>query len=199
MATHEDKYNDPRATITGRGILIGVLVVALAMVGAYFSITQRKTRLVETRAFWGDDVITALQLGERVEVERLDIEPSESEEILRTVELTAMPGLGLLRHLLLESGSYDWTTSAKEPIESRWTSDPANGGGDSLQPIRLRFTDPTAKRFETVEFDINLANGWIGDSAQTKSVRLDGHHAPKLRNFFNTVIHSEQKRYDFRE
>jgi len=199
MVNHDDKYNDPRASITGRGILIGVVVVALAILGAYFSITQRKTRLDETRSFWGDDVITALQLGERVEVERLDVKPEESEDTLRTVELTAMPGLGLLRHLLLESRSYDWTTSSSEPIESQWTSSPATEGEASLQPIRLRFTDPTAKRFEPVEFDINLANGWIGDSAQTKSVRLNEHHEPKLRNFFNTVINSEQKRYDFRE
>ncbi|TWU30989.1 hypothetical protein [Novipirellula artificiosorum] len=189
-ANHDDKFNDPRARITPRGILIGVGIAALAVIGAAASIRGRRTQLDETRSFWGDDTVTALQLGERMEVILLGDAQAEP------IELTAMPGLGLLRHALLDERSYDWTSRGSTPLASRTSS-----RDDATEPnrIRLRITDPNAKRFEPIEIDLELSSGWVGDAAATKSVRLNDRTEPKLRNYFKTVIHSEQKRSDFRE
>ena len=98
---HLDKYNDPRVRITKRGIAIGIIIVLLGIVGAAASIYQRKTKLEKTTEFWGKDVITALQLGERVQLS------SVSGKEFETVELARMPGLGHLRRLLLDERNYD--------------------------------------------------------------------------------------------
>ncbi|TWT84156.1 hypothetical protein CA13_56320 [Planctomycetes bacterium CA13] len=194
---HDDKYNDPRARITRRGVLIGLAVACLAVIGAIASIKGRRTRLEKTRSFWGDDMITAFQIGERIELIPID-EPitdvSSNGETPNSIELTTMPGLGLLRHAMLDERSYDWTTSSMNPLGSRTVGDKLNS-----RLIRLRITDPTANRFEPIVIDLELESGWVGDGENTKSVRLTEHSQPKLRSFFSTVIHAEQKRYDFRD
>ncbi|MCG8650761.1 MAG: hypothetical protein MI861_13065, partial [Pirellulales bacterium] len=63
---HADKYNDPRVRVTRRGILVGLGVVVFAVVGAVASVNGRRTHLEKTTKFWGEETITALQLGERV-------------------------------------------------------------------------------------------------------------------------------------
>ncbi len=185
--THADKYNDPRARITRRGVLIGIAVVVLGVIGAYFSITGRRTKIEKSTAFWGQETITALQLGERFEIIPIDSERKEP------INLTAMPGLGLLRQALLEDRNYEWDTQGNRPLSERIAD------SETKERIRFRLTDPNGKRFEKVELDLDLDSGWIAAGDGSKSVRINAHTRPKLKNFLSTVMHAEQKRYDFRE
>ncbi len=184
---HSDKYNDPRAKITRRGLLISFAVFLFAISGAYLSIIGRRTPVDKTTEFWGQKTITALQLGERFAITAVD----NRDE--KPVDLTAMPGLGLLRQAFLDDRNYEWESAGDAPFESRISQN------ESSETIRFRISDPRGKRFDTVELDLDLSSGWIGDSAGKRSVRMNEHIRPKLRNFLNTVIHAERKRYDFRE
>ncbi|QDT04022.1 hypothetical protein K227x_24080 [Rubripirellula lacrimiformis] len=186
---HADKYNDPRAVITGRGIAIGVLVAILAVLGTWASIRARKTKLEETTRFWGQDVITALQIGERMEL------ISRGNSDFETVDLTATPGLGHLRRALLDERHFDWTTETAGSV-----ADMCPAEDDPKSPcIQLRLTDPTGHRFEPVEIDIALDGGWVGPSDGSKRVQATDWVQPKLRNYFATIMSVQQKRFDLRD
>ncbi len=64
--------------------------------------------------------------------------------------------------------------------------------------LQLRITDPTGHRFSTIEIDIDLINGWIGPGDGSQRVRMSERLQTKLKNYFATVIHVKQKRYDLR-
>ena len=191
---HADKYNDPRAAITARGIWIGVVVVLLGIAGSFGSIYARKTRLEESTRFWGQDTITALQLGERIEL----LPAGDSN--FQPVELTATPGLGHLRRALLDERNYEWETEIERPALEYCGTKPSGETDDAFTKcIRLRLTDPTGHRFETVEIDIDLGGGWIGPSDGSRRVQASEYVQPKLRNYFKTIVNVEQLRSDFRE
>jgi hypothetical protein len=186
---HADKYNDPRVKITTRGILLGVFVGVFGIIGAAASIYLRRTQLEQTTRFWGPETITALQLGERMELlarGSSDFEP---------VELTATPGLGHLRRLLLDERNFDWPTESGGSVSEKCQK----SDSDSPQCIQLRLTDPTAHRVGTIEIDIDLAGGWVGPSDGTRRVRATERVQPKLRSYFSVIINVRQKRYDLRE
>ncbi|MGI9471648.1 MAG: hypothetical protein ACR2NZ_08970 [Rubripirellula sp.] len=187
---HADKYNDPRVSITPRGIGICVAVLILGAIGAAGSIYARKTKLEQTTRFWGDETITALQLAERIEL--LPIGSSDFKD----VELTATPGLGHLRRALLDERGFDWTTetegSAAEMCQPVKEDEPPSC-------VRLRLTDPTAHRVGTIEIDLDLAGGWVGPGDGSRRVRATEWVQPKLRNYFATIINVEQLRYDLRD
>ena len=186
---HADKYNDPRAKITVRGILLGVAVLVLGIIGAAVSIYMRKTQLEQTTRFWGQETITALQLAERMEL------LARGDSDFETVELTATPGLGHLRRLLLDQRNFSWASEDQGSVAEK-CQPPIQG---NPQCIQLRLTDPTARRIGTIEIDIDLAGGWIGPSDGSRRVRATERVQPKLRNYFATIIHVQQKRYDFRD
>ncbi len=186
---HADKYNDPRAKITKRGILIGIVVVLLGIVGAAASIHARRTRLEKTTEFWGDDTILALQLAERIEL------VSRGQESFETVDLAGTPGLGHLRHRLLDDRNFDWQTETTASVAE------CCGAVAQDRPgcIQLRLTDPTAKRVGTIEIDLDLEGGWVGPSDGSRRVRTTDWVKPKLQNYFKTIRTVQQKRYDDRE
>ncbi len=188
-AAHADKYNDPRAKITNRGIGIGIGVLILAIIGAGVSIYARKTRLTETTRFWGQETITGLQLAERIE-----LVPRDSSDF-PTVDLSGTPGLGLLRRLLLDERNYDWTTESDE--RALVDCEVETPGKPSC--VQLRLTDPTANRIGTIEIDIDLKDGWIGPSDGSRRVQASERVRPKFGNYFSTIINVEQKRYDHRD
>lgn len=186
---HADKYNDPRAKITRRGIWMGVGVFVLGIIGAATSIYARRTRLGETTRFWGQETITALQLAERMQ-----LLPRGSSEF-ETVELTATPGLGHLRRALLDERHFDWNTETSggvvemcSPVES-----------DSPTCVQIRLTDPTAHRVGTIEIDLDLAGGWVGPSDGSRRVQATEWVQPKLRNYLSTIMTVEQLRSDVRD
>ncbi|MFK8112738.1 MAG: hypothetical protein AB8B91_11070 [Rubripirellula sp.] len=188
---HADKYNDPRAKITRRGILIGVAVLVLGILGAAGSIYARRTHLVETTEFWGEETITALQLAERMEL----LPRGDSE--FEIVELTATPGLGHLRHALLESTHFDWSTETEASVAE--LCQPSKADAKLPQCVQIRLSDPTANRVGTIEIDIDLEGGWVGPSDGSKRVQATYWVKPKLRNYLATILTVQQKRYDHRD
>lgn len=197
---HVDKYNDPRARITRRGILIGVAVAVVAVVAALGSIAARRTRLEKTTDFWGEETINALQLAERIEL--LPRGASRFEP----VELSSTPGLGHLRRALLDERNFDWTTTTAKsvaelcPPEKRLEKDDSMPIADAVPAcIQLRLTDPTAERFGTIEIDLDLAGGWVGPADGSQRVRATEWVQPKLRNYFKTIMSVSQLSYDFRD
>lgn len=185
---HADKYNDPRVKITRRGILIGIAVAVLGFVGAAASIYARRTQLEQTTRFFGAETILALQLAERIEL------LPRGNESFETVTLAGTPGLGHLRHRLLDERSYDWATESKLSVVESC----GEVGPDGPGCIQLRFTDPTAHRFGAILIDLDLQGGWIGPSDGSRRVQATPWVTPKLRNYFKTIMTVQQKRYDLR-
>ena len=183
---HADKYNDPRVKITGRGIALGVGVILFSMVGAAASIYGRRTRLERSSEFWGAETILALQLGERIEL------LPKSGPDFSPVELTGTPGLGHLRRSLLDERSFDWDTENDKPVAEK------SAAAEEPYCVTLRLTDPNGKRFEQVEIDLDLAQGWVGHSDAAQSVRIVQRKRSGLRNFLETIMTKETDRYDLR-
>lgn len=186
---HADKYNDPRAKVTWRGISLAIAVALLGIVGAAVSIYARRTQLEQTTRFWGQETITALQLAERIK-----LLPRGGEDF-RPVELTGTPGLGHLRHRLLDERNYEWDSeTAAAALEH------CEGAADKKpRCVQLQLTDPTGQRVGTIEIDIDLSRGWVGPSDGSRRVRVTETSRSKLANFFATTISVEQKRYDLRD
>ncbi len=186
---HTDKYNDPRANLTKRGILIGVIVILFGIVGAAASIYLRRTHLQKTTEFWGEPTILALQLAERIEL------VARGNETFETVDLAGTPGLGHLRHRLLDDRNYAWDTETAASVAE--CCGPVVDGRPGC--IQLRLTDPTAKRMGTIEIDLDLEGGWVGPSDGSRRVRTTDWVRPKLQNYFKTIRSVQQKSYDHRE
>jgi len=186
---HADKYNDPRAKITARGIWLGVGVLLLGMIGAAVSVYGRRTRLEESTRFWGAETITALQLAERME-----LLPRGSSRF-EPVELTATPGLGHLRRTLLDQRSFNWESESPGSVAEKCEQNVT----DELTCVQLRLTDPTAHRVGVIEIDLDLVGGWVGPSDGSRRVRMTDWVRPKLRNFLSTIVNVQQLRYDVRE
>jgi hypothetical protein len=186
---HADKYHDPRVSITKRGILLGLGVLLFGVAGAALSIYGRKTQLEQSTKFWGLETITALQLAERIE-----LLPRGSSQFDR-VELSGTPGLGHLRHILLDERSYDWSSqgvgSALQGCGEASTASP--------DCVQLRLTDPNAKRVGVIEIDLDLRGGWVGPGDGSRRVRTDSRVQPKLANYVATIVSVQQKIYDFRD
>lgn len=178
---HADKYDDPRVSITRRGVLIGIGVVLFGIAGSALSIYSRRTRLKQSRAYWGDETITALQLGERIQM------LSRSGRKFKEVELTATPGLGHLRHALLDERNYDW--DSQQSVGMSETCD-----GADAYCLELVLTDPTAHRFQPVRISLDLNEGWVGPSDGATRVKTKKRTA--LKNFLETLITVQQRRYD---
>ena len=186
MDGHADKYNDPRVTISRRGILLGVAVVCFGVAGSALSIWMRKTSLTQTRAFWGADVITALQLAEEVELLRLAGGPDSGE--IEPVRLSGMPGLGHLRHTFLDDRSYDWDSV-------RALADEQSGESET---IVIRLTDPTAGRFPETRLAIQLESGWVTVEGTDQEVRLNDRFRNAVPTYLRRVANYEPMRSEVR-
>lgn len=190
---HGDKFNDPRAAITPRGIKIGLVVAVLGILGAAASIYARRTRLEKTTEFWGPTVIETFQLAEKMELRRLD-------GSLDPVDLTGVPGLGHLRRTLLDERHYAW-----DEVQPRFASEfcPKSiaGDPDDKDPrcVSLTFTDPSLERFDPLEVIIDLDEGWIGQAGEERRARINDHVRPRLKRWFATTINYEPLRYDLRD
>lgn len=184
--THDDKYNDPRVKVTRRGLLLGVGVIVFAVIGAAWSIWARSTRLEKTTEFFGAETIAALQLAERVQL------LPRGESKLEQVELTATPGLGYLRHALLDERHYLWDTVTDRPVSELCASEGAFC-------VALRLTDPTAQRFPETLIDLELRGGWVGLARGGRRVQVTERVQPALQHYLQTLMHVEQRRYGVRK
>jgi hypothetical protein len=209
---HADKYDDPRVRITRRGLLLGVAVVLFGILGAGLSIWARRTKLEKTTEFWGQDVITGLQLAEEVELipyqkpsasppapesggsAEAEVEPLEGDpgsalpaeaRQQAPIRLSGMPGLGHLRHVLLDDRSYDWDSVRQQPVEQLYR-DPSC--------MVLRLTDPTAHRFSEVRLVLGLDTGWVGRDGGSKQIRLNDRFQNAMPNFLKRIADYEPVR-----
>lgn len=177
---------------------------------------------MKTTEFWGPEAISAFQLAPMVKLEIRDgKEPAE-------VDLTGMPGLGHLRHALLEQRHYEWDTEAAASVESSVTqyrltvphsssSEPdqvATTSPDTLitYPAQQRlfatltFWDPRKPaelppdmpEIQTTTVELELTDGWVGPATGERSVRLNERARPAVRHFLTTMRNVKQARYDDR-
>ncbi len=186
---HYDKYHDPRVKITKRGVLLGFGVLVLGILGAAGSIYARKTRLEQTTRFWGEETILALQLAEKIQLR------ANGSNQFEPVDLTGTPSLGHLRHALLDERSFDWNTES-EGAAAEMCQKPTDDQTTSC--VRIRLTDPTAKRVGTIDIDLDLVGGWIGPANGSRRVQATQWVRPKLKNYFETIVNVQRLRSDLR-
>lgn len=187
LGDHSDKFNDPRAKFGAKGWMVVAGIAVFASVFTYFSVNARRTRLGETTRFWGQETITAIQLGDHVMLiarEGSDFEP---------VELTAFPGLGHLRKALLHEDHYEWTTEQSGSVQDLCSVE------DDTQCVRLEFSDPSLNRFETARIDIELKRGIVGPVDKPTRVAVNDRVRPALQHQIGLLMRVKQKRYDRRD
>lgn len=184
---HHDKFNDPRVQISRNGILFAAVVVLFGICGAALSIWARRTRLEQTTQFWGPEVIEAFQLAQEVDLEPAGLSDQASDAPVR---LTGMPGLGHLRHVLLDERSYSWESLQDRPIAAE-LSDRAS--------MLLHFTDPEAHRFPDATVVIGLDQGWVGLVEGERCVQLNERFRNAMPTFLKRIANYEQLRADDRD
>ncbi len=184
-----------------------IAVICLGMVGAVASVYFRRTQLEKTREFWGEPGVLAFQLAPIVKLEFNDGKEPAS------VDLTGTPGLGHLRHALLEQRHYEWDTQQAVAVQahtgsdsSAQTEDAANPSAEPPKLARLTFSDPRLPAELPPEMPVlqpttvvlELNSGWVGPAEDAKSVRLNERARPAVKHFLTTMRNVKQARYDDR-
>ncbi len=183
----EGWVDHPRIPITRRAVWMGVAVFLAAVLMAAGSIYFRRTQLELTTRFWGVDTIRAMQLAPIVTL----VLVSDGNE--KVINLNGTPGLGHLRHALLEQKHYLWETEVAQSIESIATGDP--------KFATLTFSDPRAPEDGGIAAGViclELTDGWVGKADGSKSVRLAERVKPAVRHFLTILGNAQQSRSDFR-
>lgn len=116
----------------------------------------------------------------------------------KEIDLTGVPGLGHLRHAILDERHYDWETRSDKTIESLRS-------GDS-RIAYLTFSDPLGK-IPASTIALELTGGWVGtppspttDPAANgnRSVRLIPRVQPAIRHFLVVISNAQKTYYDRR-
>ncbi|MCR9206826.1 MAG: hypothetical protein NXI28_01255 [bacterium] len=190
---HADKYNDPRVVVTRYQVLALVAIVVIGAIAAVVSIAARRTKLEKTTEFWGPDVITAIQLGDHVE-----LIPGPGADFAQ-VELTAFPGLGHLRKALLEQSHYQWATVEADSVEAlaeaAASEDYAGETKDQPMVVRLEFSDPHYRRVPPALIDVELASGTVGPADGSQRVKVTDRVRPALRHQLKLLMKVSELRY----
>ena len=113
----EGWVDHPKIPITRRAVLAGVAIMILGVVGAVASIYARRTQLEKTTVFLKADAILAIQILPRVTLQLEPLGQNDGVEA-KTIDLTGTPGLGHLRHALLDERHYDWQTRTNSSVHS---------------------------------------------------------------------------------
>lgn len=205
-----DWVDHPKIPITRRAILIGIGLLALGILGAVTSIWARRTQVEKTTDFFGIETIRALQYAPgvmlRLEAEAADVPSTPTESVsgqsetsrpdttppagFKEIELSGTPGLGHLRHALLDERHYDWTTRNDRSI-------------DSLRSPRTRmatltFSDPRGV-IAPATIHLELTEGWVGTPLGDRSVRLIPRVQPAIRHFLVVISNAQKTYYDRRQ
>jgi|LakMenE01Jun11ns_1017448.scaffolds.fasta_scaffold9823950_2 hypothetical protein len=123
---------------------------------------------------------------------------SPPEPQTKEIDLTGVPGLGHLRHAILDERHYDWETRSDKTIESLRS-------GDS-RIAYLTFSDPLGK-IPASTIALELTGGWVGtppsptnDRAanEHRSVRLIPRVQPAIRHFLVVISNAQKTYYDRR-
>ena len=134
----------------------------------------------------GEDVIRAMQVSPQVTLQ-FDADGGN------TVDLSGTPGLGHLRHALLEQRHYLWET--EQPLSVDELASP------NAQLARLVFSDPrpdNRQRIPTAVIRLELQDGWVGPADGSRRVQLIERAQPAIRHFLTTLRNVTQARVDAR-
>jgi hypothetical protein len=184
----EGWVDHPKIPVTRRAILMGVAVFISAIIVTAASIYFRRTQLELTTKFWGSDTIRAIQLAPSVTL-KFD---SDADKL--PVDLTGTPGLGHLRHALLEQRHYLWETETAAPVDGLSVTD--------AKFATLVFSDPRTDQVDpvpTATIRLELQEGWVGPVDGFKRVRLIERAQPAVRHFLTMIRNAQQHRSDFRK
>ena len=180
---------------TKKGLLIafGILVFAIAMTVG--SIYVRRTPLEKTTAFFGPDVIKAIQLGEQLRIVIPPDSPMVNAEaplaIIRedgsqTANLSGSPGLGHFRHALLNERHYQWDTIAQGPADKLGIENPEyvyvelEGRPTDARPL------PVPIEIVPTRLVLELTQGWVSLDGGQQSVKVTQRVRTGLHNFIDT-------------
>lgn len=205
-----DWVDHPKVPITRRAILIGIGLLVLGIVGAVTSIWARRTQVEKTTAFFGIETIRALQYAPgvmlRLEAEAADLPSTPAESVsgqpatslpsatpaaaFKEIELSGTPGLGHLRHALLDERHYDWTTRNDRSIDSLRSP--------QTRMATLTFSDPQGI-IAPATIHLELTEGWVGTPLGDRSVRLIPRVQPAIRHFLVVISNAQKTYYDRRQ
>jgi hypothetical protein len=190
----EGWVDHPKIPITRRAVLAGVAIMILGVIGAVASIYARRTRLELTTDFWGPDAILAMQVSPQVTL-RLEAVGARSNQEAKDIDLTGTPGLGHLRHALLDQRHYEWQTRTVSSVESL--------RDETTRMATLTFSDPLEK-FPTATIELELIGGWVGPpvtegSSSGQRVQLITRAQPAVRHFLTIISNAKQNHYDNRK
>lgn len=184
----EGWVDHPQIPFTRRMAWIGLAIFLTAIVVAGASIYFRRTQIELTKKFWGDDAVTSLQLAPYVFLQ------FDSDLDKKPVDLTGTPGLGHLRHALLEQRHYLWETETAASVNSLETP--------NAKFATLVFSDPRTDetvKVPTAKIRLELHSGWVGTSDGTKRVQLIERAQPAVRHFLTLLRNTQQARYGDRD
>jgi len=165
-------------------VLGGIAIVLVGLVVAIAAPYVRRTQTELTTKFWGADAIRSMQLGPYVKLH------FDSDGDKDPVDLTSTPGLGHLRHALLDQRHYLWETEQAESIESLQTPD--------AKYATLIFSDPRTDpnvKIPTLEVRLELQGGWVGTHDGSRRVQLTERAQPAVRHFLTLLRNAQQLRY----
>ena len=177
----------PKIPITRRAVWMGIAIFLSSIVVAGASIYFRRTQLELTTRFWGPDAIKSIQLAPYVSLE-FDADAGE-----KTVDLTGTPGLGHLRHALLDQRHYRWETEESMSVNDFNLPD--------AKFAKLVFWDPRedeAAMVRTAVIRLELQGGWVGTADGSRRVQLTKRAQPAVRHFLTTLRNVKQARADIR-
>lgn len=178
----------PKIPITRRAVLAGVAIMILGVIGAIASIYARRTQLEKTTAFLGTDAILAIQILPSVTLQLEPLGQVDGAEA-KTIDLSGTPGLGHLRHALLDERHYDWETRRDSSVQSLRSPE--------TRFATLTFSDPQ-ENFAPATLQIELTEGWVSPKAGDERVRLIERAQPAVRHFLTVISNAKQAHYDNR-
>ncbi|HBJ35826.1 MAG TPA: hypothetical protein DDZ51_13980 [Planctomycetaceae bacterium] len=184
----EGWVDHPKIPITRRAVLAGVAIMILGVIGAVASIYARRTQLEKTMAFLGADAILAIQILPSV---TLQLEPLGQVDgaQAKTIDLTGTPGLGHLRHALLDERHYDWQSRTDSSVQTLRSPE--------TRFATVTFSDPK-DHFAPATLNIELSQGWVSRAGADDRVRLIERAQPAVRHFLTVISNAKQAHYDNR-
>ena len=175
----------------GWWVLFALGLLAIGVIGAVLSVKLRRTQTAQTSVLFGPQAIAALESSTAV---RLHLDAASGLELSsgfdttqpgaeKTVDLTDIPGVGHLRHALLDQRHYDWTTQQAEEIDA-FAAAPQTKGSQAAEWVTLELdgTPPRHAPIEPTRFKLELTEGWVGIPGGNGRVRLRPRVARALRN-----------------
>lgn len=191
QAASLDLQSGSPAMRIGWWVLFALGLLAIGVIGAVLSVKLRRTQTAQTSVLFGAPAVAALESSTAV---RLHLDAASGLELSsglepappsgeKTVDLTDIPGVGHLRHALLDQRHYDWTSQQAEDIDA-FAAAPRNEGSPPAEWVTLELdgTPPRHAPIEPTRFKLELTEGWVGIPGGNARVQLRPRVARALRS-----------------